>query len=124
MWTASSAVESKLVGKEDPNEKTSILGGIFRFIISAIWFIVTFVASVLALYGMWAGDILMMLGADAGPQICICAIGLCFLIFLITFIIPYLRKKGSMTRWCGIVALGDAICWAYFFFTEFVQYID
>ncbi|MCH5176596.1 MAG: hypothetical protein J1F25_01145 [Prevotellaceae bacterium] len=31
-----------------------------------------------------------------------------FVLFLITFLVPYLRKKGTLTRWIGILALLDA----------------
>ncbi len=110
--SALNAAEDRLQG-EEKEEKTTFGGGVLRFVVSTIWFIITLAASIIALYAMAAGDFADFLGDKRGKLLCFLAIGLCFLVFLITFIIPYLRKKGSLTRWCGIVALGDALWWIY-----------
>ena len=110
--TAIGATENRLQGQEK-EEKTSFAGGCLRFFVSTIWFIITFLASMVAFLGMWLGSVADFLGDGRGKVVCVLAIGLCFVIFLLTFIIPYLRKKGSLTRWCGIVALGDALWWIY-----------
>ena len=36
---------------------------------------------------------------------------------IIIFIIPYLRKIGSV-KWFAYIAIGDAIWWAYLLFTN------
>lgn len=111
--TVIGAAENKLQGKEK-EEKTTFGGVVLRFLISTIWVIITLVASVVAFYGMVAGQfVTVFLGNEQGYMLCMLAIGLCSIIFLLTFLIPYLRKKGSLTRWCGIVALGDALWWIY-----------
>ncbi len=109
---AINATEERLQGKEK-KEKATVGGMVLRFIVSTIWFIITLVASLIAFYAMVAGQTATLLGDSRGKAICAIAIGLCFLIFLLTFIIPYLRKKGTFTRWCGIVALGDVLWWIY-----------
>ena len=109
--------EENLQG-ESEKEKTSIGGGILRFFISAIWLIITLAVSLIALYGMAFGMMADILGSDLGMVLCFGSIGLSFVIFLITFIVPYLRKKGTLTRWCGIVALGDALWWIYIFISN------
>lgn len=110
--------EDKLQG-EEKEEKTTFGGAVLRFFVSLIWVIITFVASLVAFLAMTGGSVLSFLGNENGKPICILAIGLCFLIFLLTFIIPYLRKKGTLTRWCGIVALGDAVWWIYLLMTGY-----
>lgn len=109
---AVNAAEDKLQGEEKDNQKKSS-GGFLRFLVSTFWVIVTFAASLVAFLGMWLGSVADFLGDKKGKPICFLAIGLCVVIFVLTFIIPYLRKKGSLTRWCGIVALGDALWWIY-----------
>lgn len=109
-----SAAEDTLDGKgEEQKEKNTFFGILIRFIVTIIWFVITFVVSLGAFYAMWAGSMIDFLGGDDGMSLCYLAIGASFLVFLITFIIPYLRKKGTLTRWLGIVALGDALWWIY-----------
>jgi hypothetical protein len=106
------ATEERLQGKES-KEKTTFGGAVLRFLVSTIWVVITLAASLVAFLGMAVGDVADKLGSEDGKTICILAIGLCFVIFLLTFIIPYLRKKGSLTRWCGVLALVDALWWIY-----------
>lgn len=115
--TAIGATEEHLQGKEK-EKKTTFGGMVLRFIVSTIWFIITLAVSIGAGYAMAVGLTADFLGDARGKTVCAIAIGLCFMIFLLTFIIPYLRKKGTLTRWCGIVALGDALWWVYILTTN------
>lgn len=108
---AISAGQDKMHG-EEVQEKTSFGGGVLRFFISFIWFIITLAVSLAALFAMVGQGMSDMLGGESNT-LGILAIGASLLIALITFCIPYLRKKGSFTRWCGIVCLGDAAWWIY-----------
>lgn len=109
--SAIGVAEDKLQGSEQPLEKNK--NGCLRFFISFIWGIITFVASLIAFLAMIVGSMKSFFHEPGGKVLSLLAIGLCFLIFLITFIVPYLRKKGTFTRWCGVCALGDAIWWIY-----------
>ncbi len=111
-------VEDKLEG-EEKQEKTSFGGALLRFVVSTIWVFVTLVASMAAFMGMYFGTIGKFLGDERGKVLCYLAVGLCLVIFLLTFFIPYLRKKGSLTRWCGIICLGDALWWIYILVSGF-----
>ena len=108
----------KLEGKEK-EEKTTFGGVMLRFFISTIWVIITLAVSTLAFFAMFAGAAGSFLGIEDASALCYVAIGLCVLFTLITFLVPYLRKKGSMTRWCGIVLLLDACWWVYLMITGF-----
>ena len=64
-----------------------------RFIISLIWLVV-------------------VVGVDILAFVCyppIVGAGIELAIALITFLVPYLRKKDTMTRWWGWLALYSAI---------------
>lgn len=116
--SAINAAENKLHGEAE-EEKMSVGGGVLRFFVSLLWVLLTLAVSALAFYAMMAGAGASLLGFEDGKILCFVAIGLCLLITVLTFIIPYLRKKGSLTRWCGVVALGDAIWWIYLTLTNF-----
>lgn len=103
--------EDKLHG-EEKNEKTTIGGAILRFFVSIIWFVVAFIATFGGAIAMVGGDFKRFFGED-GSELYIIGIGVCLVVFIITMLIPFLRKKGSFTRWCGIVCLGDALWWIY-----------
>lgn len=110
--------ENKLQGKEK-EEKTTVGGAILRFIVSVIWFLLTLVVSFAALAAMMGGALLnfyqelgLIEDADSSGFF-IAGIGASLALFFITFLIPYLRKKGSFTRWCGIICLGDAIWYIF-----------
>ena len=109
--------EDKLQG-EDKKEKTTVGGFLLRFIVSIIWFIVAAVATIGGALAMTGGEMASFLGDESGPALYVIGIGLCLAIFIITFLVPYLRKKGSFTRWCGIVCLGDALWWIYLLITN------
>lgn len=64
-----------------------------RFFVSLIWLIVVIAVDVLAF--VWYPPIV---GA-----------GLEMVIALITLIVPYLRKKGTLTRWWGWLAFLSAL---------------
>ncbi|MBR0268817.1 MAG: hypothetical protein IJQ48_02255 [Prevotella sp.] len=104
--------EEKLQGKEK-EEKTTIGGFILRFIISIIWFVIAAIATIGGAVAMTGGEVATFLGDERGPELYVIGIGLCLAVFIITFLVPFLRKKGSFTRWCGIVCLGDALWWIY-----------
>ena len=108
--------EDKLVG-DKKEEKTSIGGAILRFIVSLIWFIIVGVATVFAFYATSAGELMNTLGSEDGKGVFMLGIGILLLFFIITMCIPYLRKKGTMTRFLGFGMLGDAIWLIYLFVT-------
>lgn len=114
--SAISIAKDKLQG-EKTTERTSAGSAILRFFITAIWVFITLIATCVAGTGMTVGAMANFLGDEGGKALCFLAIVLCFAIFLITFLVPYLRKKGTLTRWCGIIALGDAVWWIYLLFT-------
>lgn len=104
---------------EKKEEKTTFGGFMLRFFITLIWVIITLGVSALAFYAMAAGAAGGLLGIENASVLCYAAIGLCLLFTLITFLVPYLRKKGSTTRWCGIILLADACWWIYLMITGF-----
>lgn len=108
--------EDKLQG-EETNEKETFLGGILRFIVTFIWFVVVFVVTFCACLVTVGADFAKILNLDESGPLYVIGIGTCILIALITFLIPYLRKKGTMTRWLGVCALGDAAWWTYLMIT-------
>ncbi len=84
--------EDKFVGESD--DKGGCLSNVLRFFISLIWLIV-----VLGI------DLLSALSTLWNPII---GAGLEFGVFIITMCIPYLRKKGTLTRLWGWLALLSA----------------
>ena len=108
----------KLEG-EKKEENTTFGGFMLRFFITLIWIIITLGVSALAFYAMAAGAAGGLLGIENASVLCYAALGLCLLFTLITFLVPYLRKKGSTTRWCGIILLADACWWIYLMITGF-----
>ena len=64
-----------------------------RFFVSLIWLIVILGVDIFAF-------VLAQPIIGAGAE---------FLIAIITFLIPYLRKKGTLTRWWGWLALFSAL---------------
>lgn len=104
--TAISATENRVMGK-DKEEKTTVGGFILRFVVSLIWFFVALGISMLGLFAMMSSDFL------PGSKRPAFAIGISLLLFIITFLVLYLRKKGTMTRFLGIMALGDTLWWVY-----------
>ena len=85
-------IENRVIG-ESPNEKTGCTSSIFRSFISLIWLLVVIAIDILSF--VWYPPIL---GA-----------ALEMLVVIITLCIPYLRKKGTLTRWWGWLAFLSAI---------------
>lgn len=107
--TAISATENRVMGK-DKEEKTTVGGFILRFVVSLIWLVVAFGISALGFAATISSE---FLHGDGRIGLVAFAIGTSLLLFIITFLVPYLRKKGTMTRWLGVLALGDALWWVY-----------
>lgn len=85
--------EDLYMGEEDETENSGCASNILRFFISLIWLVV-----------ILAVDIMSFIVFNP-----IIGAGLEFCIFIITLCIPYLRKKGTLTRWWGWLALLSAI---------------
>ena len=66
--------------------------GVVRFFVTLLWLILAIGTDVV--FFMTEG---YLIGAIAS-----------FALFLITFLVPYLRKQGTLTRWIGFLALLDA----------------
>lgn len=103
--------QNKMQG-EEVHEKTTFGGGVLRFFVSLIWFVITLAVTAAALLAMFGQVMSDFLGGESNA-LATFAIGTSLAITLITFCIPFLRKKGTLTRWCGIVCLGDAVWWIY-----------
>lgn len=103
--------EDKLQG-EERKEKTTFGGAILRFFVSIIWFVIAAAATFGGAAAMVGGDFNRIFGGG-GSGLYVIGIGVCLAVFILTMLIPFLRKKGSFTRWCGIVCLGDALWWIY-----------
>ena len=109
--------QEKMQGKES-DEKTTFKGGVLRFFVSLIWFLITLAVSIGAFFAM-AGQVLSDMMGGESNKLGILAIAASLAVAVITFCVPYLRKKGTLTRWCGIVCLGDAAWWIYLMVTGY-----
>ena len=85
--------EDIYMGEEDKAERAGCASNILRFFISLIWLIVVLGIDILSF-------IVFNPLVGAGLELCI---------FVITLCIPFLRKKGTLTRWWGWLALLSAI---------------
>ncbi|MBQ8051784.1 MAG: hypothetical protein IJ197_09475 [Bacteroidaceae bacterium] len=94
-------------------KSNSFVKGVKRFIVSFIWFLIAFIFSFLGLLAVCVGDMKEVLRDEDGIPIYLLGIGLPLLVAIITFLVPYLRKKGSLTLWCGLTCLFDALWWIY-----------
>lgn len=83
--------EELYMGKEE--QHSGCASNILRFFISLIWLVVILAVDIMSFIVFNP-----MIGA-----------GMEFCIFLITICVPYLRKKGTLTRWWGWLALLSAI---------------
>lgn len=85
--------EDLYMGKEDETENSGCASNILRFFISLIWLVVILAVDIMSfiVFNPRIGAVLELS------------------IFLITLCIPYLRKKGTLTRWWGWLALLSAI---------------
>lgn len=103
---ADKAVNTAIVAAADEKinnegkKKSSVGAKIFRFFFTLFWLVVVIGVDVAAF---------VVLNPIIGAVIE-------FALFLITFIIPYLRKKGSYTRYWGWLALLSAISLAVYVF--------
>ncbi len=98
--------------------QTSIGGHLLRFFISLIWVIVSVGIGMAGVLFMMGGTIASFFGSDSSVALYAMGIGLSLVFALVTFLVPYLRKKGSMTRWCGWLAFCDAAWWIYLLISE------
>lgn len=108
----------KTLDKEPDKEVESGFGKkTVRFVVSLIWGIVTFVVSLAAFLSMMAHVALdglnEIFGIEVSEEFGIFAVVICLIMSAVTFIVPYLRKKGTYTRWCGIMLLCDGLWWLY-----------
>lgn len=122
-------LEDKIVGAAiDKTEENLENGGktpkkhdnpVVRFIVTLIWFIIlliiNFVTFGLGFIGTMRDTFEFL---DSGifhdsRTLEIVGIITSGVFALITFIIPYLRRKGSFTKWMGIISIGDVIWYAY-----------
>lgn len=87
--------EDLYMGEEDETENNGCFSNIVRFFVSLIWLVI-----------ILAVDILSAVSTLFNPLV---GAGLEFGIFIITLCVPYLRKKGTLTRWWGWLALLSAI---------------
>lgn len=85
--------EELYMGKENEEQHSGCASNILRFFISLIWLVVILAVDIMSFIVFNP-----MIGA-----------GMEFCIFLITICVPYLRKKGTLTRWWGWLALLSAI---------------
>lgn len=85
--------EDLYMGEEDETENSGCASNILRFFISLIWLIVILAVDIMSF-------IVFNPMIGAGLELCI---------FIITLCVPYLRKKGTLTRWWGWLALLSTI---------------
>jgi hypothetical protein len=83
-----------------------VVVSIVWFIIALFIFILTFFSSSINLIGQIFQD------SDLST-IGIIGLIISILFVLITFLVPYLRKKGSFTRWLGIIVCFDIVWCIY-----------
>ena len=96
---ATSVVENKLEGERQRNAPKE--NWFIRFVVTIIWLVLSIGIDVFAVFSKG-----YLIGAIAEIIFCI-----------VTFCVPYLRKKGSYTRWFGILALGQA-AWLIYLMTQ------
>lgn len=85
---------------QQPEVKTKKENMVVRFIVSLIWLVIAIGVDIYAILSLSFAVGAIVEGA----------------FFLITFLVPYLRKKGSYTRWLGWLALLSTIWFAYCLF--------
>jgi len=85
--------EDLYMGEEDETENSGCASNILRFFISLIWLVVILAVDIMSF-------VVFNPIIGAGLELCI---------FIITLCVPYLRKKGTLTRWWGWLALLSTI---------------
>ena len=115
--SAINKAQNELQGNQHAEESTQGENKGVRFLVSVIWVILAMVFT-MACAGAMGMGLFERIISGGGKGLFVFAIGGSFLFALITFLVPYLRKKGTMTRWCGVVALGDALWWIYILLTH------
>jgi hypothetical protein len=95
-----------------------------RFIVSLFWFFILFIINIVVL-GLGTMGFLHDFSEALASGVFhdsrtleICGIVLSGLFALITFLVPYLRRKGSFTKWLGIISIFDVIWYAYLIITN------
>lgn len=107
-------MSTKSTNSEETNKSSE--SRVLRFFVTLIWVILATVFSI--------GGAILMVGHDyesffsGNSNLGYLGIALPLLFFIVTFCVPYLRKKGTTTRWCGLVLLGDAIWWIYLLISQ------
>lgn len=100
-------VEDKVMAEPDESEEKNSFGSqVIRFFFTIFWFFVIVGVDLLAYFGS--------IGAFEGKLRFNPMVGAVieFVLFLVTFLVP-LRKKGTLTRWWGWLALLSAIGLAF-----------
>ncbi|MBR0024754.1 MAG: hypothetical protein IJP59_09120 [Muribaculaceae bacterium] len=82
--------------KEEKKESKTV-----RFFVSLVWFILSIAVDVVAIT----------------TEALVVGAAIEFVFFIITFCVPYLRKKGSLTRWVGYLALLQGL-WLVYLMTQ------
>lgn len=103
---------SKATGKRDEaKEEKTLKGSAKRAGVNVLLFIVAVVCFLLSVacffMGFFKFGILFPLGF---------LVTIAYVVFI--FKTPYLREKGTYTRWLGFMGIGDIIWWLYAFFVR------
>lgn len=101
-----------------PESKTSFGGALLRFVISVVWLVIGFGVFIAGAYAVSIGSLANDLGYEKGRLLAFAGILISVVLFILTFAIPYLRKKGTVTRAVGYGALLDALFWIYILITN------
>lgn len=109
--TALGATEDVL--DTNDNVETSFGSAALRFVISIFWVLITTLCFFVGAFAMVMGNASSFFGGSHTGLLYGTGIGMCLIVAVTTGLVPYLRKKGTLTRRCGIVALGEAIWFLY-----------
>ncbi len=118
--TALDTTESQLNNTPENQEEEKHNAGyhVLRFVVSTIWVILTAAGFLLSVFCfLYTGGFYILLGIDEAMKLNVAVTSCLVLIGIITFIIPFLRKKGTVTRSCGIFALVESAWLLYCLFS-------